>query len=503
MLVPYLSLPPGTHRGAFPCHVLSPERDPMQSFRLSVLAAAAATLVPATLDAQNRNVALMARWDPGGSFNDIWGYRDPTTGGEYAILLGTTGTYIVDCTNPSAPVQRGFFPNTLSGWSTSSWRDARTYRQYAYVVTEGGGGMHIIDLSNPNSPQFVKHFTQPGVSWNNSHNISLDTQNGIVYPCGTSGGMHIFDIATDPVNPRYIASYTAQYVHDLQVQNGYANLAEINRSTYRILDVRNLPSMTSVGSFSVPSCHNAWPTRDDQFCVTTSERTDGGLTVFNISNRSAPQQIATYLSGTGQSIHNAFVLNRVVHIAYYVQGYKGVDISDPANPVEVGTYDTSTSTSVYSGNWGCYPFQPSGIVYSSDVANGLYVLKPRASTQEYGAGVAGTGGKVPTVHTFGSAYVGNANFGIEVDNAAANRPIFYLVGGLRANVSFAGLTLLVDGFAISGTSNGQGRGKISVPVPNNNALDGVVLHTQVFVNDPAGPLGFTHTAGRTFEVFIR
>src|SRR4026207_420390 len=77
---------------------------------------------------QSSNATLLSRFDPSGfTYNDCWGYRSPS-GGEDAVLGANTGTFILDCTDPSNPVQRAF----ING-PTSSWRCIRTYRHYAYI----------------------------------------------------------------------------------------------------------------------------------------------------------------------------------------------------------------------------------------------------------------------------------------------------------------------------------------------------------------------------------
>ncbi|MBK6875231.1 MAG: T9SS type A sorting domain-containing protein [Ignavibacteria bacterium] len=53
------------------------------------------------------------------------------------------------------------------------------------------------------------------------------------------------------------------------------------------------------------------------------------------------------------------------------------NISNPANPVEVGHYDTypGTNSTAYQGCWNVYPYLPSGKLIASDIATGLYVIK--------------------------------------------------------------------------------------------------------------------------------
>ena len=54
--------------------------------------------------------------------NDIWGWTDPETGHEYAIMGCEDGTSFVDVTEPTNPQVIGFLPtHTYS----SSWRDLK------------------------------------------------------------------------------------------------------------------------------------------------------------------------------------------------------------------------------------------------------------------------------------------------------------------------------------------------------------------------------------------
>ena len=57
-----------------------------------------------------------------GNGNDIWGWTDPETGKEYAIVACEDGTSFVDVTDPMKPEVLGFLPtHTYS----SSWRDVK------------------------------------------------------------------------------------------------------------------------------------------------------------------------------------------------------------------------------------------------------------------------------------------------------------------------------------------------------------------------------------------
>lgn len=57
-----------------------------------------------------------------GDANDIWGWTDPDTGQEYALVGCEDGTSFVDVTVPKSPEVRGFLPTHTS---SSLWRDLK------------------------------------------------------------------------------------------------------------------------------------------------------------------------------------------------------------------------------------------------------------------------------------------------------------------------------------------------------------------------------------------
>ena len=440
-------------------------------------------------DAQSsRNAALLGRFDPGSSYSDIWGYAAPN-GKEYALLGERAGVYVVDCTDPSNPTQRGFFPS-----AASSARDIKTYRHYAYATSEDSGGTQIIDLSNPDSPRLVKTWGQ--AFWSNAHNVAIDTQTGTLYPCGTNVGMVVVDLSQDPENPRRITSYGSNYVHDLHIQDGVAYLCEIFSGRFRAMDVSNLPALSTLSTGTVTVCHNSWASRDNQILALTSETAGPGMTIFDISNVRNPRQISTWRTTAAAMIHNVFLRDRVAYISYYGDGFHAVDCSDGANPRQVAFYDTSAA-------WGVYPFQPSGTMYVSDMSRGLHVISTRASTRLYGAATAAGQGAAPSIHTFGAAYAGNSNFKLEIEGLRANVTATLLLGVGQANLHPGGLSIAIDPtgpmLAASGTTYATGAAAISIPIASS--APSLKLYAQFVATDPAGPLGLVASRGLEFEIF--
>jgi len=386
---------------------------------------AAATLAATPLLAQGTNCALLGTFANHGPFNDIWGYVAPN-GDEYALLCTTTGTVVVDVTNPATPVETGFF--TYGG---GTWRDARVYGNYAYITTEQTAGFQILDLSNPASPTAVGVFGQANSG--NAHNACVDLGAGRLYLVGCNTGTPVYDLNTNPANPTFLGfarpGGNSNYFHDMCVENGYAYGSMIYNGVLRIFDANAPLPWPSAGlsSRATPDTftHNAWPNAAGTICVTTDEVSGAVVKFWDITNKSNPIGLGTFTPNSITIPHNAFIVGDKCHVAWYSEGYRCIDISDPNNPVEVASYDTYPgSTSGYDGCWGCYPFLPSGNILVSDRSSGLFIVKPTAASfSKYGAGCQGSA-SVPvacaSLNGNGGTLSNNTNqyeYSYEVNNA--------------------------------------------------------------------------------------
>jgi choice-of-anchor B domain-containing protein len=491
------------------------------STRSALLGAAillAAMLARDTVAQQSRNVQLLGTFAKyvGRTHNDVWAFT-AANGKEYCLLGVAHGVSYLDCSNPAAPQELAFFP----GGGSSTWRDMKVYGGYGYCVTERRDeGMMILDLRNPQQPRFVKFWTNaPGKSsYRNCHNIGMDFDEGIAYLCGTARGTVILDVKTDPENPIELATFAQPYLHDITIQDGLLHGADIYGNNYRIWDVSNPRSPQLIGTAPTSGTryfHNTWPSRDNQICLGTNEASGGPVSIFDISNPQQPKEIALYRANPSSApsaiAHNAHVRDRIGHISYYTEGLRILDVSDPSKPVEVGYYDTwSGSSTGYNGNWGATPALDSGNVYVSDISSGLYIVRPLAATEYYGAATPDQAGNAPQIGAFGSAYLGNASFGIELWGAGTPTAALLLLGAQRSNINFAGLQLNVELgnpaplIFTSGTSPAGGAMQ-PLPIPSDSKLSGLQLHAQWMILNPSSQaqLGFTATRGASFELFAR
>ena len=129
--------------------------------------------------------------------NDSWGWTDPDTGNEYAIVGLSNGTAFIDISNPVNPEHLGTLPTQTFN---SSWRDVKVYNNHAFIVSEAANhGMQVFDLTklrNVNISTFL--FADAVYSeFGNAHNIVINEDSGYAYAVGTNtfnGGPHFINI---------------------------------------------------------------------------------------------------------------------------------------------------------------------------------------------------------------------------------------------------------------------------------------------------------------------
>lgn len=322
------------------------------------------------------NTTLLGQLNPNrGGYANIWGYA--ANGREYALIGAYTGTSIIDVTNPSLPVEVAFISSV-----SSSWRELRTYQNYAYVVTEGSGvGLQIIDLSNlPNSATLVAADTTGLGTSGRVHTIHIEGKYAYLMGSQTKQGVIILDL-TNPVSPVKVGSYSAEYWHDSVIKNDTIYASAIYGDGIMIFDANDKSNIQLISQTQYPGnfTHNIWPTADNNYIVQTDEIHGMPLKFWDVTDKSNLELKAEAYLGKKGIAHNAHVKGDFVYVAYYFDGIKIFDLSNRNAPVEVGHYDTYPGDNMqrgsgYTGAWGVYPYLPSGNILVSDMVTGLYVV---------------------------------------------------------------------------------------------------------------------------------
>lgn len=331
------------------------------------------------------NVEFRSQVEYDQDLNDIWGYAAPD-GREYAIVGLREGVNIVDVTDPENPVDMGTAPGP-----SSTWRDIKTWGEYAYITNENSGGVLVIDLANlpiPITEDDYYYLTPevPGEGMISSvHNIFID-EFGFAYLPGSntnSGGVVIFDVETDPGQMIYVGKTPNIYAHDAYARENKLYTSDIYEGEFSIYDVSDKSNLQLLGSqgTAFEFTHNVWLNDDHTVAFTTDERADAPVGSYDITD---PQNIVELdqfkpvaTLGDGVIPHNVHVWNDWIIVSYYTDGCLVIDGSVPDNLIEVGNFDTFLpAITGFSGAWGAYPFLPSQTILVADIGNGLYVLTP-------------------------------------------------------------------------------------------------------------------------------
>lgn len=312
--------------------------------------------------------------------NDVWAWVAPD-GTEYALVGTKVGLSIVSLANPAQPTEVAFVegPN-------STWRDVKTWDQYAYVSNENGGGLQIVDLSD--LPGSVRDTfwttTSADATLDNIHNLYIDSS-GYAYVAGSNlfrGGPFIVDLNDNPWDPEFVGPIATIYAHDIFVRGDLAYSSELYEGRMAIYDISQKKMPLLLGTQQTPYnfTHNIWLSDDGNVAFTTDERFTAPVTSYDVSDPTNIQELDQFRPAAtlaqGNIPHNVHVWQDWLILSYYGDGGIIVDASRPTNLVEVGNFDTFFSGGSTVGAWGAYPYLPSGLVLVSDISNGLFVLAP-------------------------------------------------------------------------------------------------------------------------------
>ena len=338
------------------------------------------------------------------SGNDSWGWTDPTTNKEYALVGLNSHAAFVDISNPVAPLLIGVLPTATVN---SSWRDIKVYQDHAFIVSEAPGhGMQVFDLTRlknvSNAPEIFtadSHFTDFG----QAHNIVINESSGYAYVVGAnrngpfSGGALFINIQ-NPAAPISEGGFAeGGYSHDAQVVNysgpdvdytGKEILVGSNETEIVIADVSdkaNPITISTIAYSNIGYTHQGWFTEDlihfivgdekDELNIGTNTRT----IIFDFTDLDNPLYDFDYLGTTLAIDHNGYTNGDDYYLANYTAGIRVLDLSQIENNTisEIGFFDTypENDSAAFDGVWNIYPFFTSENIIISDIDRGLFIIR--------------------------------------------------------------------------------------------------------------------------------
>lgn len=350
--------------------------------------------------------------------NDMWGWTDPLTGRDYALVGQGEGMTIVDVTDAKRPEILGILPARFTR-SRIIWRDIKTYQDHAYIVSEDDGShLQIMDLTqvrNHVGDPMVFEETAVDMTFNHAHNININEDTGYAYVIGAdicTGGLAMFDIST-PDAPVYAGCGSNTYVHDTQCVvysgpdaehtgkeicvnsaatfNGFSPEGIIN--TIEVIDVTDKSNPIALGVVPDYSndgySHQGWLSPDQTYFYHNDELDeffDGSPTstrVIDLSDLDNPYIVAEVDHATTSIGHNQYTEGDHLFSANYTSGLRVYDTSLSAEGelpelAWFDTYPANDNNTFEGGAWTAFPyFKQKKLVAVTTSERGLFLLQPR------------------------------------------------------------------------------------------------------------------------------
>lgn len=328
----------------------------------------------------------------GVNVNDIWGWTDPQSKKEYALVGLTNGMSFVDISDPENPIVVGrlpesnlnakFKPFTLDQYPAcnlgignteqaksiqkgTAWRDVKVYDNHAFVVSDAQAhGMQVFDLTKLRNYDGEVLQLQHDALYDrfaNSHNIVINEETGFAYSvgitqaeiCGSRDGtgLHMIDIS-DPKNPEFAGCYIDDTPGHYRIAPGYIHDAQCV--------VYNGPDEEHKGK---------------EVCFNSAE---GNVVIADVSDKENPATIGFNRQADMQYSHQGwltedqayFLMNDELDEQNFGRGTKTYiwDVRDLENPEFMGYYEHST----FSIDHNLYV--KGNYAYESNYNSGLQIL---------------------------------------------------------------------------------------------------------------------------------
>lgn len=246
--------------------------------------------------------------------------------GNYAYVAKFSGLHILDVADPSAPVEVGSYDTPYMA------SDVVVVGDYAYVA-DGEDGLRVINVADPSAPTEVGAYDTPG----NAQGVAA--AGNYVYIADGNAGLHVIDV-TDPANPTPVGLYDSPGdANDVTLSGSYAYLAD-GSSGVQIVNISTPSAPNPVGTYSITALNSyAYDLVVAGGIAYVAAGDYAGVCIGDISTPASPTHLGCYNTpGDAKSVALAAGGGHAF-VADGDSGLRAVNVTDPANPTEVGKYE--------------------------------------------------------------------------------------------------------------------------------------------------------------------
>ncbi len=284
--------------------------------------------------------------------------RGISISGFQAILCNGGGVYSVDISDPTHPQKRDVIG--IDTWTNAA--DVHAIGNYAYVSEcwwyEGKGRLRVIDISNPMNLKELGRSDRLG-----DYARDIYVSGDWAYLALDDAGLYILSIS-DPAKPgTIIGKYDCpDAIWGVYVKDNYAYVA--GDDNLWIYDITNAPIATLIGQCN--EIQHGWGVYvSDNYAYVADQ--EYGLRIINVSDPANPYLVSTF-DTPGEARH-VQVVNNFAYIADGFYGLRIIDVSNPNTPTEIGYYLAPAGYFLDLQVAGDY------IYVSASGSNGLYVFQ--------------------------------------------------------------------------------------------------------------------------------
>ena len=333
--------------------------------------------------------------------SDVWGWVDPETKDEYAVIGSSNGVHFLNITQPTQPVYLGVMqPKPAAGL----WVEIEILNDTAYVVCDlTPCGLQVFDLTRLSGVEAALPVWRPDVvlPLPIAHSIDSNPATNHIFINGTalSLGSQIFDVSV-PLAPVPVGSiHDDGYTHDTLCRNyrgpdkdykGNEICFSFNEDTVTIYDVTantQTPVQLSRTTYDNASyTHSGALTKDHTTLISSdeSDEQDHGINstlyIWDVSKLTAPKLIGTYEAESKAIDHNVYSEENALFHSSYVHGFRVLNLKNAhkGKLTELAYFDTMPLSDLpeFNGAWAAYPFLPSGNVIVGNMDGGFFIVRP-------------------------------------------------------------------------------------------------------------------------------
>ena len=340
----------------------------------------------------------------GAGIADVWGWVDPETKKEYAILGSSDGVQFLDVSNPTKPIYLGYLAGKVDG--ALMWQELEILNDHAYIVCDASPcNLQIFDLTRLREPLLPVWQPDAVFPIPIAHAIDSNPETNHIFINGTgpvvAGQPTIFDVS-QPLAPVPVGvTYDDGYTHDSLCRTykgpdkpykGHEICFNFNEDTVTLYDITANPmlpeQLARVTYENASYTHSGALTKDHTTLISTDEGDESDLGInstlyiWDVRKLTKPEMIGTFVANSKSIDHNIYSEEDALFHANYVNGFRILDLKSAhkGRLKEVAYFDTMPAVDApsFDGAWAAYPYLPSGNILVGHMDGGLFIVRPEA-----------------------------------------------------------------------------------------------------------------------------